>query len=233
MHSQGVPLRASHRGATSTRLATSLFLEEHARISIYSPDGQRVSFGELTGGEMFGEIAAIDGVTPLGKRRVHGRVLVAFMPRGIFMQALRHHPAFAEAVMKRLTLLVRQLMSRAFEFGTLVVRERVLFELLRVAEAARHGNGELILSPAPTHEEIASRISTHREAVTKELSRLERLGLIAKDGRALRIKDLTLLRNLSRQILRPLARKVPARRISSLPLRLVKNLLLFAEHSGQ
>ena len=98
-------------------------------------------------------------------------------------------------------MLVRQLMSRAFEFGTLVVRERVLVELLRVAESAPHGSGEIILSPAPTHEEIASRISTHREAVTKELSRLERLGLIARDGRALRIKDLTSLRNLSREIL--------------------------------
>ena len=46
-----------------------------------------------------------------------------------------------------------------------------------------------VISPPPTHEEIASRISTHREAVTRELARLEEMGLIAKESRVLRIKE--------------------------------------------
>jgi CRP/FNR family transcriptional regulator, cyclic AMP receptor protein len=45
----------------------------------------------------------------------------------------------------------------------------------------------------PPHAEIASRISTHREAVTRELSRLEDLGLIAREGRKLRVTDLARL----------------------------------------
>ena len=33
------------------------------------------------------------------------------------------------------------------------------------------------IAPAPTHTEIASRVSTHREAVTREFARLSRIGL--------------------------------------------------------
>ncbi|MDF2766026.1 MAG: Crp-like helix-turn-helix domain, partial [Rhodospirillales bacterium] len=44
--------------------------------------------------------------------------------------------------------------------------------------------------------EIASRISTHREAVTRELGRLEHEGILAKEGRTLRIRDVARLRRL-------------------------------------
>jgi DNA-binding Lrp family transcriptional regulator len=71
------------------------------------------------------------------------------------------------------------------------VRNRVHAELVRLARD--HGGSEALIRPAPTHSEIASRISTHREAVTRELSRLEGLGIIAREGRTLRVKDLARL----------------------------------------
>ena len=43
--------------------------------------------------------------------------------------------------------------------------------------------------PAPTHVEIASRVSTHREAVTRELNRLFRIGIIEQRGGTLLVKD--------------------------------------------
>jgi CRP/FNR family cyclic AMP-dependent transcriptional regulator len=45
------------------------------------------------------------------------------------------------------------------------------------------------ISAPPTHSEIASRISTHREAVTRELNRLSRLGIIERKGGAILVKD--------------------------------------------
>jgi hypothetical protein len=99
------------------------------------------------------------------------------------------------AVMKHLTGQVRSLTDRVFEFSTLAVRNRVQTELLRLAGEGAVGN-EAVLSPAPTHAEIASRISTHREAVTRELGWLEEKGFIAKEGRVLRVKNLAGLRRL-------------------------------------
>lgn len=39
--------------------------------------------------------------------------------------------------------------------------------------------------PAPTHAEIASRLSTHREAVIRETNQLRREGLVAQKSEAL------------------------------------------------
>jgi CRP/FNR family cyclic AMP-dependent transcriptional regulator len=65
-----------------------------------------------------------------------------------------------------------------------------------MAEKAAKGQGYATLSPAPTHAEIASRISTHREAVTREFAWLDAQGLVVKEGRALKIPSLAKLRQL-------------------------------------
>ena len=45
------------------------------------------------------------------------------------------------------------------------------------------------LVPPPKHADIASRVSTHREAVTRELNRLERIGVIERGSGVLVIRD--------------------------------------------
>jgi DNA-binding IclR family transcriptional regulator len=54
------------------------------------------------------------------------------------------------------------------------------------------------LSPAPSLSDIADRISTHREAVSRELSRLGSTGLLRREGGDLRITDVTRLARLVR-----------------------------------
>jgi predicted transcriptional regulator len=43
--------------------------------------------------------------------------------------------------------------------------------------------------PAPTHAEIANRVGTHREAVTRELNRLLQIGIIERRRDSLLVKD--------------------------------------------
>lgn len=166
-----------------------------ARVNLYSSVGQRVSFREIDEGAIFGELSALDGLPRSASVEAVSSCSVAVMPRNLFTQALRNHPVFMNAVMVHLTQQIRKLTGRVFEFSTLTVRNRIHAELLRLAEPLGNSNEATLLIP-PTHEEIASRISTHREAVSRELSRLEEIGLIVKHGRALCIKDLRELRRL-------------------------------------
>ena len=62
--------------------------------------------------------------------------------------------------------------ERVYEFSTLVVRKRLIRELLRLAEDNEQREGSASISPAPTHFDLAARISTHREAVSREMSAL-------------------------------------------------------------
>jgi predicted transcriptional regulator len=91
---------------------------------------------------------------------------------------------------------VRRLSERVFEFSTMVVQNRVQAELVRLAAETGRTQGETVLSPAPSLSDIADRISTHREAVSRELSRLTGLGLIRREHGNLRLVDVALLNKL-------------------------------------
>ena len=172
-------------------------LDGRARVCVYSREGKRVSFREIVPGAIFGELSAIDGQPRSASVESVDMCSTAIMPHRVFMQALDDHPAFRMAVMRHITELARKLSDRVFEFSTLAVRGRLYAELLRMAEPIQSKTNAALISSTPTHEEIASRISTHREAVTVELARLEELGLVARTGRTLRITNLAGLRRLA------------------------------------
>ena len=159
-------------------------------VTIYSVAGQAVSFRTLGAGDIFGEYAAIDGGPRSASVEARTSCLIASMSAKEFRKLLRAEPAVAEAVLKDLVRNVRSLTKRVYEFSTLAVNNRIHAELLRLASLApREGKGAR-LAPAPTHAEIASRISTHREAVTRELNRLARIGIIERKNGTLIVRDL-------------------------------------------
>ncbi len=59
------------------------------RVSIYSVDGKAVTFRDLGHGEMFGEIAAIDGGPRSTSVEARTSCLIASMPAAIFRELLR------------------------------------------------------------------------------------------------------------------------------------------------
>lgn len=167
-----------------------------ARVSIYSLDGQRVGFRDIAAGTIFGELSALDGQPRSASIECVEPCIAAVMRQQNFIDAISRHPQFTLAVLRHLTGQVRVLTTRVFEFSTMAVRQRLRAELLRLAEAAMREKGQPALSPAPTHAEIAARISTHREAVTREFARLEAGGYVVKQGRALTVPSLERLRSL-------------------------------------
>jgi CRP-like cAMP-binding protein len=112
------------------------------------------------------------------------------MSAAAFRELLQSEPAVMLALLRQFVAKIRALTTRVYEFSALAVNNRIQAELLRLARLApKEGKGARIAS-APTHSEIASRISTHREAVTRELNRLSRLGLIERKGGTLLVKDI-------------------------------------------
>jgi CRP-like cAMP-binding protein len=96
---------------------------------------------------------------------------------------------------------IRELTTRVYEFSTLAARYRIQAELLRLGDLATRQGKVANMFPAPTHADIASRTSTHREAVTRELNRLSKLGILEQKNRVLVIKDIDRLSALVRDAL--------------------------------
>lgn len=167
-----------------------------ARVTIYSHAGKVVSFGELGPGEAFGEYAAVDHCPRSASVEARTSCLIASMPAAAFRALLQTEPTVTLAVLTQLVRRTRLVTRRVFELSTLHVNTRIQAEVLRLASLApREGKGARI-APAPKHGEIANRVSTHREAVTREFNRLLRIGIIERRGDSLLVRDVDRLAQL-------------------------------------
>jgi CRP/FNR family cyclic AMP-dependent transcriptional regulator len=169
------------------------------RVTIYSLAGKAVSLRELGAGEVFGEYPAIDRGPRSASVEAHTRCLVATLPGAAFRELIESQPVVALAMLPQLVTKIRALTTRVYEFSTLAVSNRIQAELLRLTTLGAKDGKVASIAPAPTHTEIASRVSTHREAVTRELTRLSRIGLIERQGNALLVKDVHRLADLVHQ----------------------------------
>jgi CRP-like cAMP-binding protein len=169
------------------------------RVIIYSVEGKAVVFTDLQPGAMFGEIAAIDGGPRSAGVEAAEPSTIATLTAGQFQALLLREPTVAVATLRHVVAEVRRLSERVLEFSTLAVQSRIHAELLRLAVAAGHRSGPAVLSPAPSLSDIAGRISTHREAVSRELSRLASIGLVRRQGGDLQLVDLAQLDRLVRE----------------------------------
>ncbi len=141
-------------------------VEGSVRLTSYAMSGHEVIFGELMAGEMFGELAAIDSQRRSVTGVVKTEALLAVMPPAVFLDLLRSNGEIALAVLQRFTRLVGRLTERVVVFSTIAVRHRIHAALLRMAQEHRTLPNQALISPAPTHCDLASLNSTHREAVT-------------------------------------------------------------------
>ena len=170
------------------------------RVSIYSMAGKVVSFCDLGPGDMFGEYAAIDRAPRSASIEARTSCQIASMPGSAFRELLQSEPKIAMALLKQAVLKVRALTTRVYEFSALAVANRIQAELLRLAKSARQDGRTARISPVPTHADIASRISTHREAVTRELNQLARAGILERSANALVVKDVERLEAMVQEI---------------------------------
>ncbi len=171
-------------------------VDGRVRVTVFSPSGKEVSFADLPAGKSFGEMSAIDDVPRSATVIALSDTVLASMPAKAFRRVLNDHPDVAAKMMQYLAGLVRKLSDRIVEFSVLAVRNRIHGELLRLARDQGFDADTAVITPVPTHADIASRVSTHREAVTRELNALARDGLIERRDGALVIVDVARLAQL-------------------------------------
>jgi CRP-like cAMP-binding protein len=160
------------------------------RAIIYSPAGKAVTFRDIGPGDMFGEMAAVDGKPRSASVEAIEPSFLGQISEQDFGRAMIEQPQIAIGLLQHAVGQIRVLTTRIFEFSTLAVNNRIQAELLRLARDAGVDGNTATIAPAPKHAEIASRISTHREAVAREISRLEALGLLQRKSRCIIITDL-------------------------------------------
>ena len=176
------------KGDHSTDVFT--VLEGRLQVLLYSASGREISLRDLEEGDMFGEMAAIDGATRSASIVALSESRLMVLTRAEFRAALSASPESALWLLRQLTARVRSLTERVFELSALNVQSRLHCELLRLAAGSETG---MEIKPAPTHAELANRIGTHREAVTREMRALAAQDIIRTGRRRLEFVDLARL----------------------------------------
>jgi len=166
------------------------------RITTFTSSGKEVSFRDMQAGQMFGELSAIDGQKRSTNVVALTDSVVASVHADIFFNLLSDYPQVNKFVLRQLTGLIRKLGDRIVEFSALSVKSRIHAELLRLARNNKLNDNTAEIIPAPTHQDIANRISTHREAVSREVSELNKKGIIKRNEGKLYIKDISKLEEL-------------------------------------
>ena len=165
-------------------------LEGRLQALLYSASGREISLRDLVDGDLFGEMAAIDEESRSASIVALAESRLLVMSRAEFRAALESSPGAATWLMRHLTARIRSLTERVFELSALNVQSRLHCELLRMAAGSPNG---LEIRPAPTHAELANRIGTHREAVTREMRALASQNIIKTGRRRLEFVDLARL----------------------------------------
>ena len=188
------------RDATDTDVY--MIVSGRVRATAFSAGGRQVNYREMCGGDWFGDFAAIDGLSRTSDVMAVEDTLVAVMSPVVFRRLLQEHAVVCDQVLRRLARSVRELSDRVFEFSTLGVQNRVHAELLRLARDAGIKGNTARIEPAPKHTVIAANISTYREQVTREISVMEKQGLLERSQGALVIPDVERLERIVTEVRR-------------------------------
>ena len=182
-----------------------LIISGLVRFSVISSNGRETILREIGPGRLFGEMAVLGA-----KRRSASAVVVADAVIGIvsgsaFTSFLREVPGAGYWVATQLASRVRHLTDKCSELATLSVCARLHMEIIRLSAAAAGRDWDVYeIARFPTHTELAARIGSHREAVTRELRQLAKEGIVSQSRRerTLTIHSLSRLRALMARMAR-------------------------------
>jgi CRP-like cAMP-binding protein len=160
-----------------------LIISGAVRVSLVGSTGRSLTYQILPAGEMFGEVAAVDGNGRSASVIADQESVLGSLSAPAFMDLVRTSPEFAEVILHRLARLNRRLTNRLFEYHTYDVRGRVYLELLRLTES--NADDPITI----TDRDMASRVGTTRENVSRIHGGLREAGLIARDKSRLTVLD--------------------------------------------
>ncbi|HWX24208.1 MAG TPA: Crp/Fnr family transcriptional regulator [Vicinamibacteria bacterium] len=161
-----------------------MILQGRIKVTILGDDGREVILSVLGPGDFFGEMALLDNEPRSATAIAVEDSELLSLHRNDFQNVLGENAGITLALIRVLTARLRRANHQISTLALLDVYGRVARVILDMAreEGKRLKDGRISFRRA-THQEIANRIGTTRETVTRMLKDLERQGLIQVEGK--------------------------------------------------
>ena len=159
-----------------------LVLEGKVRASLFDEQGNELVLAELGPGEFIGEMSMIDQLPRSATVLAEENSRLAVLRRDSFLKILRENPDIAINVIKALVARLRRTddMVEALAFRN--VESRIIKFLIETGKEKGITEGGMFKVRKMTHKDLASRVGSSREAVTKALKALTFKGMIKNKG---------------------------------------------------
>lgn len=173
-------------------------LQGRVRIGVYSEDGREVILNMVEPGQLFGEIALLDGKDRSADATAMGKTLLLILDRRDFIPFLERNPKIAislfEVLCDRVRLTSEMVESIAFlDFGARLAK-------LLMQMAANYGKtteAGLLIDLKISQADLGNLIASTRESVNRQLSAWTQEEIIAIDQGRITILDQEALQSMS------------------------------------
>jgi CRP-like cAMP-binding protein len=181
----------------------TMYIIESGRVRIFalSESGQEICVNVYGPGDVFGEMAVLDGLPRSAGAVAVEDTVVLTLHRYDVMQTIDRCPAMAWSIIQVLSARLRYTTDYAEDLAFLDVTGRVAARLLELADryGVQRGLYDAVqIGLEMTQGELASWVGSSRESVNKVLRRMQDKGLIEMDGQRITILDRRGLKRLVR-----------------------------------
>jgi CRP/FNR family transcriptional regulator len=171
--------------------ATGLYilLEGKVRIFKSSPEGKEYTLHMIYPGQMFAEAAVFSGKSFPANCCAMEDSTVAFFPKERFLKLLHDSPKISLKMIGGLSAFVREFNQKVEELSLKEIPARLAYYLLTEHDRLGSASFELDISKS----ELASRLGTVSETLSRALKKLRESRIIAVEGKKISILDLVQL----------------------------------------
>lgn len=175
-------------------------LDGKVRISTSSDEGKEIILNTIDQGEMFGEIAFIDGVERSATATAIAKTTLLIIKNGDFLPFLKKHPDIMFHWLKVLCKKLRETSDRVESVALLPVPVSLARFLTKATETMGEKTVDgFYLDWKKSQRDIANEIGTTRESVNRQLNQWRKQGVLSLGGQNLSITilDIDTLNNIA------------------------------------
>lgn len=175
--------------------ANGLFvvMEGRVRLVRHSRGGREQVLHTEGPGATLGEVPLLDGSGYVATAVAAEPTRLLYLPRDVLLETCRRHPDVALGIIRVLARRVRTFAGLVEDLSLKSLTTRLAGFLLAESQLAKAQTFVL----AATRDEIAMRLGTVRELVSRSLARLRAAGVIGVSGRRVTIRDLSRLTEIA------------------------------------
>ncbi|MBV9586219.1 MAG: Crp/Fnr family transcriptional regulator [Alphaproteobacteria bacterium] len=171
----------------------------HGRVTISNPsaDGRQLVVTMFHEGDVFGEIALLDGKERSADATAASDCELLVVPRRSVLRLLEHRPEVCIELMVVLCERLRRTNEQVEDFAFLDLEARIAKVLLRLAREETPRSSASRLGLKISQRALGELVGGSRESVNKHLQDWKRSGIIAIEKGAILIEDLDALTDLA------------------------------------